>query len=137
MQAGFLQIDNGEAVPRDRVPHLDFDELSTPGHGDRWQRRQGGAVFRLPGRDTQAAGRVACRHSAGGRLRCPEAFPSMAAECEPFHMFEREIAEQYGVRPEGHPWLKMVRYHPNYGDKPDVFGNDYSEDIPDATITMP
>jgi hypothetical protein len=29
-------------------------------------------------------------------------------------MFEREIAEQYGIRPEGHPWLKMVRYHPNY-----------------------
>ena len=43
----------------------------------------------------------------------PEAYPSLTIQCEPFHMFEREIAEQFGIRPEGHPWLKMVRYHPN------------------------
>ncbi|MGE4560623.1 MAG: hydrogenase [Desulfobulbus sp.] len=47
-----------------------------------------------------------------------------------FSMFEREIAEQYGLRPLGHPWLKMVRYHPNYGGREDVFGNDYHVDIP-------
>jgi Ni,Fe-hydrogenase III component G len=41
----------------------------------------------------------------------PEAYPALTTRCEPFHMFEREIAEQYGIRPEGHPWLKMVRYH--------------------------
>ena len=45
-------------------------------------------------------------------------------------MFEREIAEQFGIRPEGHPWLKMVRYHPNCRNVPDVFGNNYHEDIP-------
>jgi hypothetical protein len=26
-------------------------------------------------------------------------------------MFEREIAEQFGLKPIGHPWLKPVRYH--------------------------
>jgi Ni,Fe-hydrogenase III large subunit len=26
------------------------------------------------------------------------------------HLFEREIAEQWGVAPEGHPWLKPVRF---------------------------
>jgi Ni,Fe-hydrogenase III large subunit len=45
-------------------------------------------------------------------------------------MFEREIAEQYGIIPEGHPWLKMVRYHANCRGVDDAFGNDYSEDIP-------
>jgi Ni,Fe-hydrogenase III large subunit len=29
-------------------------------------------------------------------------------------LFEREIAEQWGVRPEGHPWLKPIRFHPSY-----------------------
>ena len=30
------------------------------------------------------------------------------------HWFEREIAEQWGVRPEGHPWLKPIRFHKSY-----------------------
>ncbi|WP_028583891.1 hydrogenase large subunit [Desulfogranum mediterraneum] len=52
------------------------------------------------------------------------------AASEKFHLFEREIAEQYGIRPEGHPWLKMVRYHPNYSGEADVFANDYQQPIP-------
>jgi Ni,Fe-hydrogenase III large subunit len=60
----------------------------------------------------------------------PERYPALTAQCEPFHMFEREIAEQYGIFPESHPWLKMVRYHANCRGVDDVFGNDYSEDIP-------
>ena len=28
------------------------------------------------------------------------------------HLFEREIAEQFGVEPAGHPWLKPVRFSP-------------------------
>src|SRR5205085_1434161 len=28
------------------------------------------------------------------------------------HHFEREIAEQYGIEPEEHPWLKPVRFPP-------------------------
>jgi len=60
----------------------------------------------------------------------PEAYPSMSCRCEPFHMFERELAEQFGIRPENHPWLKMVRYHPNYMGRTDVFDNNYTNDIP-------
>ncbi|MDO9309151.1 MAG: hydrogenase [Deltaproteobacteria bacterium] len=37
-------------------------------------------------------------------------FPSLAASCPQLHLFEREIAEQCLVRPEGHPWLKPVRF---------------------------
>ncbi len=60
----------------------------------------------------------------------PERYPALTVDCEPFHMFEREIAEQYGIVPERHPWLKMVRYHANCRGVDDVFGNDYTEDIP-------
>ena len=38
----------------------------------------------------------------------------MTAECPEVHLFEREIAEQWGVVPEGHPWLKPVRFHSSY-----------------------
>lgn len=60
-----------------------------------------------------------------------EEFRSLTLSCsEKFHMFEREIAEQYGIIPLNHPWLKMVRYHANYRNVPDAFGNDYKEEIP-------
>jgi Ni,Fe-hydrogenase III large subunit len=39
-----------------------------------------------------------------------ESFPSLTPECSQVHLFEREIAEQFGLRPEGHPWLKPVRF---------------------------
>jgi len=37
-------------------------------------------------------------------------FPSMTPDCLQAHLFEREVAEQYGLVPEGHPWLKPVRF---------------------------
>ncbi|MCE9614919.1 MAG: NADH-quinone oxidoreductase subunit C [Lentisphaerae bacterium] len=43
-------------------------------------------------------------------------FPSLTRECPQVHLFEREIAEQYGVTPRGHPWLKPVRFHASYRD---------------------
>lgn len=41
-------------------------------------------------------------------------YPSITPHCEQAHWFEREIHEQWGVKPEGHPWLKPVRFHPSY-----------------------
>jgi Ni,Fe-hydrogenase III large subunit len=37
-------------------------------------------------------------------------FHSLTPDCPQVHMFEREIAEQFGLRPEGHPWIKPVRF---------------------------
>jgi len=37
-------------------------------------------------------------------------FPSLTPRCPQVHLFEREIAEQFGLRPVGHPWFKPVRY---------------------------
>lgn len=49
-------------------------------------------------------------------------FPSLTPECPQAHLFEREIAEQYGVRPEGHPWFKPVRFHASYRPGHDAWG---------------
>jgi Ni,Fe-hydrogenase III large subunit len=38
-------------------------------------------------------------------------FPSLTPRCPQVHLFEREIAEQWGLLPDNHPWLKPVRYH--------------------------
>jgi len=41
-----------------------------------------------------------------------DSYPALTPACPQAHLFEREIAEQCGVIPEGHPWLKPVRRHP-------------------------
>lgn len=37
-------------------------------------------------------------------------YPSLTVQIPQVHWFEREIFEQWGVRPEGHPWLKPIRF---------------------------
>jgi Ni,Fe-hydrogenase III large subunit len=41
-------------------------------------------------------------------------YPALTPDCPQAHWFEREIAEQFGVYPEGHPWLKPIRFHHSY-----------------------
>jgi Ni,Fe-hydrogenase III large subunit len=131
MTNAFLEVFNGEQVPLDKIVHLPFDDfhktaldiVKTGGKVVQYFGFQDGATLKLI---------AVLRTDKLFVASCdaPESYPSLTRDCEPFHMFEREIAEQFGVRPEGHPWLKMVRYHANYRDVPDVFGNDYTQDIP-------
>jgi len=44
------------------------------------------------------------------RTNVRKTFPSITPDCPQAHLFEREIAEQCGLYPEGHPWLKPVRF---------------------------
>jgi Ni,Fe-hydrogenase III large subunit len=53
---------------------------------------------------------------AGGRLGTAttvvgDRYPALTPDCPQAHAFEREIAEQCAVLPEGHPWLKPLRRH--------------------------
>jgi Ni,Fe-hydrogenase III large subunit len=49
-------------------------------------------------------------------------YPALTPDCPQAHWFEREIAEQWGVRPEGHPWLKPIRFHRSYREGHDAWG---------------
>jgi Ni,Fe-hydrogenase III large subunit len=49
-----------------------------------------------------------CSAAVGAR------YPALTPDCPQAHWFEREIAEQCGVEPYGHPWLKPIRFHAPY-----------------------
>lgn len=49
-------------------------------------------------------------------------FESLTPDCPQAHLFEREIAEQWGVVPVGHPWLKPVRFVRSYRSGKDAWG---------------
>ena len=65
-------------------------------------------------------GRVSIARSApvGDRYR------ALTPECPQAHLFEREIAERFGIVPAGHPWLKPVRFPPRVGAVPDAGATD-------------
>ncbi len=49
-------------------------------------------------------------------------YPALTPECPQAHLFEREIFEQHGIEPLGHPWLKPVRFpKPHVCGKTDFF----------------
>ncbi len=50
-----------------------------------------------------------------------DAYPALTPDCAQAHWFEREIAEQWGVRPQGHPWLKPLRFHASYRPSHEVW----------------
>jgi Ni,Fe-hydrogenase III large subunit len=62
---------------------------------------------------------VSAHGSDGGLSVCAAdvgtSYPALTPQCPQAHLFEREIGEQWGVRPEGHPWLKPVRFHAPLG----------------------
>jgi Ni,Fe-hydrogenase III large subunit len=131
----FLKIDNGEVVPRALLPRVTFPRffrLLTD-----LVRCNGYVVqfFVHPEADRYLL--IAVVRTSDLFVLTTEVeqeFPSLTlAGGAKFNLFEREIAEQYGIRPAGHPWLKTVRYHANCTGRPDVFGNDYRADIPGKT----
>ena len=51
-----------------------------------------------------------------------DAYPALTPDCPQAGGFEREIAEQWGVKPLGHPWLKPLRFHRSYRPGHDAWG---------------
>ena len=75
-----------------------------------------GAFFGLPhGQEGVGLVAVLCRGENSAfcvlRSRPLSGFPSLTPACAELHWFEREIYEQWGLTPEGHPWLKPIRFH--------------------------
>lgn len=127
-----LKIKNGQAINRASIPQLPYDQFFTT--LSEFVRNDGFIVQFFAYKEDHnfkllAVVRNHELYAIGTKVG--KSFQSLTRNSsEKFHMFEREIAEQFGLKPDGHPWLKMVRYHKNYAGEEDVFGNDYSQEIP-------
>lgn len=133
METKLHAITNGEAISRDDIPHLSFAQFRDSALALVAAGAKVVQLFGIRVADGVLPTIAVLRQDDQlwvAATELPEAYASLTAQAEPFHLFERELAEQFGVVPEDHPWLRMVRYHPNHAGRPDVFGNDYSVDIP-------
>ncbi len=126
-----IPISNGQVIKRSDIPLLQFEafresllKIAQRGYiVQLFGYEDGGQLFALA--VMRLDNQLLC-----GCTKVPEKFPSMTKDCLKFNLFERELAEQFGVKPVDHPWFKMVRYQPNWRKKPDAFGNKYKEEIP-------
>ena len=58
------------------------------------------------------------------RSRLEAGFNALTPRVSQFHLFEREIAEQYGIAFNDHPWMKPVRFHQVWQGGKDAWGRD-------------
>ncbi|MDR3089350.1 MAG: hydrogenase [Desulfobulbaceae bacterium] len=114
--ADFLQIENGQALPLAAVPTIGLARFARL---IRDFTQSGGAIVQFFAHQEQARPNChrlyAVTRGSGLFALATEVdgdFPSLTlAAGAKFAMFEREIAEQYGIKPTGHPWLKPLRRH--------------------------
>jgi Ni,Fe-hydrogenase III large subunit len=126
---GFAEVHTGEPIPRSQIPRWPaavFCQAIVEAVAD------GNRVSALFGDVSTGPVEIyaVLADSSRGLLRVAateletERFPSMTPTCPQVHLFEREIAEQYGICPDGHPWLKPVRFHASYRPGHDAWGRE-------------
>jgi Ni,Fe-hydrogenase III large subunit len=109
---------NGAALPLAELPVLDYHDfarrlLENVAQGGRVasyfaaEADQGFDLFAVIAQDRKGTLRLL-------RTTVGERFAALALACPQLQLFEREMAEQFGVVPEGHPWCKPVRFHASW-----------------------
>ncbi|MFA4986274.1 MAG: NADH-quinone oxidoreductase subunit C [Candidatus Brocadiia bacterium] len=92
------------------------------------------AFFGRPGAGDEILLTVVLVHGDTGNLSALSTavrgeYPALTPVCPQAHWFEREISEQWGVIPQGHPWLKPIRFHKSYVEGKDAWGRDPKAEI--------
>jgi Ni,Fe-hydrogenase III large subunit len=115
--SAFAHLGNGAAVALQQIPVLGWEELAQAVAA---AVKGGLRVVALFGHRPEADRRLAVcavlADDGAARLllaRCRlagDSLPSLTPQCPQVHLFEREIAEQFGVRLRDHPWEKPVRF---------------------------
>ncbi|HEX9049194.1 MAG TPA: hydrogenase [Anaeromyxobacter sp.] len=121
-----LETWNGEAVELAAIPLVPVARFRTLvlgalGAGGRlsafFGREEDGGVVLTAVLADDPEGRIGLVSAKVGA-----SYPALSSEAPSAQAFERELAEQLGVVPEGHPWLKPLRFEPPRRAGPDAFG---------------
>ncbi len=122
-----LKLANGQAVPRQKLPQLTMAEFREQLLGAAARDLRVSALFGTP---CEAGLQLVLvlADDLNGHLELSstlvqgESYPTFARECPEVQLFEREVAEQWGVVPEEHPWFKPVRFHKAFRPDRDAWG---------------
>lgn len=113
--SSFCSLHNGQSLDADACPVLPFEAFR---RGVCEAVADGAELIALfvdeqPARRLIAVlGRPAHGVLAMASAAIGEQYDSLTPDCPAAQAFEREIAEQWGIAPRNHPWLKPVRFAP-------------------------
>lgn len=115
MNQNLRQLYNGRAIACDSIPCLGQDEflqtmLDLADHGWRVSAYFGASEVDATALYALLSAPVDGLLGVMKTICSGPVMPSIARLCPQVQLFEREIAEQYGIRFEGHPWFKPVRF---------------------------
>ncbi|MBU1049389.1 NADH-quinone oxidoreductase subunit C [Candidatus Bipolaricaulota bacterium] len=114
MMAAGRFLPNEGIVPLSDVPQLAVSELRQCVLADIDDGARLVALFGCPSNATLRLFAVLAHQYLGqlsvASTKVTGSYPALTPECPEAHLFEREIYEQWGVEPTGHPWLKPVRF---------------------------
>jgi len=126
---------NGRPVQLKDVPVLGYDPFAVQ-LAEQLDGNSSGlsALFGVPNSDQSLRLYAVTSRSSSGQISVfatdvGDRYRSFTLNLPQTHWFEREIAEQWGVIPEGHPWLKPIRFHPSYVEGRDAWGRSAKEPI--------
>lgn len=130
----FAVVHNAQSIPLAQIPLRSFadfrrDIVDAVANGQRLAAFFGDVAAATDIVDLY----VVLTNSTDGKLRVARSrldsgnFESLTLDCPQTHLFEREIAEQFGVHPDGHPWFKPVRFHRSYRLGHDAWGREPGE----------
>lgn len=111
----WLSVHNGEAALLDALPVLSQAEFRQEVLSEINAGARIAAFFGVPQPDEVFRLLLVVADDRSGSLALTstevrESYPALTPDCPQAHWFEREIAEQWSIRPEGHPWLKPIRF---------------------------
>ncbi|MEI6970229.1 MAG: NADH-quinone oxidoreductase subunit C [bacterium] len=117
--ARFLRFAHGDVIPRAGVPRIDVAAFNTAVAESVASGHRLVTLFGHPaGKDFIELMAILANDRDGelsvAATAVAGSYPALTPGCPQAHWFEREIAEQWAVTPEGHPWLKPIRFHQPY-----------------------
>lgn len=126
-----LPLHNGELLDRAKIPQQNVAEFRQQVIARVRERARVAALFGLPGNGSVPVLAVLANGVSGTLelvgTEISSEYPSLTREVPQVHWFEREIAEQCGVIPQGHPWLKPLRFVKSQRPGHDAWGRTANE----------
>jgi Ni,Fe-hydrogenase III large subunit len=134
-----ISLYNGQAMDLQKIPQLSIDQFRTAVIQAVESDCRIASLFATPLKADKARLYAVIASTDAGKLYVlsadvTDSYPSITPDCPQAHLFEREIAEQWAIKPVGHPWLKPLRFHQPYRDSSDIWGRKKEAEILPSVI---